>query len=276
MRASCCVRIDEELGGLELVEASHPRPRFGRHAHPTFAIGLVSAGANRFRYRGAWHTAGAGAVCTVTPDEPHAVEPAGDLGFAYRCLYPPRELLRSVAESVAGHRVGRTLALPPVIEDSQTARLVAAVFEAEGTARLARESHVLALLAPVARVTGLARAREYLVANLSENVSLAALATLAGLDPFALLRGFSRVYGLPPHAWLVQERVRRAQALLRKGLPAAEVAAEAGFSDQSHMSKVFRKLAGTTPKHFRDSRMNAFAGSGGFNDRKGSDRAAGE
>ncbi len=161
MRASCRIRIDEDLGGIELVEAVHPRPHFGRHAHATFAIGLISWGANRFRYRGEFHTAPVGALCTVTPGEPHAVEPAGDLGFAYRCLYPSAELLSATAESVAGRRVGRTLALPPVIEDVRTARLVSAIFDAEacGATRLARETRLLALLARLSLATGSSRSR---------------------------------------------------------------------------------------------------------------------
>ena len=43
------IRIDEDLGGLELIEAVHERPCFARHAHPTYALGLVQWGANRFR-----------------------------------------------------------------------------------------------------------------------------------------------------------------------------------------------------------------------------------
>jgi len=272
MRASCRIRIDEDLGGIELVEAVHPRPHFGRHAHATYAIGLVSWGANRFRYRGEFHIAPVGALCTVTPCEPHAVEPAGDLGFAYRCLYPSAELLSATAESVAGRRVGRTLALPPVIEDVRTARLVSAIFDAaaSGATRLARETRLLALLArlvtrharepvaprnPTLSAVGITRARDYLVAHLSDNVALGKLASLAGLDPFAFLRGFSRAYGLPPHAWLVQERVRRAQALLRAGLLPAEVAAEVGFSDQSHLTRHFKRILGFTPGSYRHASL---------------------
>ncbi len=268
MRASCRIRVDEELGGIELVEAAHPHPRFGRHAHATYAIGLVGAGANRFHYQGAFHTAGPGAVCTVTPDEPHTVEPVGDLGFAYRCLYPPRELLLATAESVAGRRIRRTLALPPVIDDAGTAVLVAAIFDAEacGAGRLAKETHLLALLARVATrhatepvairkpslpAAAIARARDHLDAHLSQRVPLAALAAVAGLDPFSLLRGFSKAYGLPPHAWQVQERVRRAQALLRSGVAPAEVAAEVGFADQSHLTRHFKRLLGYTPGRYR-------------------------
>ncbi len=268
MEGSSRIRIVEDLGGLELIEAVHRHPHFARHAHATYALGVVRWGANRFRYRGAFHTAGAGALCTVTPDEAHAVEPAGDEGFAYLCLYPPVELMRLAAESVGGRRLTRTLALPPVIEDAEAAQLICALFEAEaaGAPRLAREAQLLALLARVVvrhatapvvpgtkapPTTALARARDYLAAHYSENVSLTRLATTAGLDPFALLRGFSRAYGLPPHSWLLQERVRRAQVLLRTGLSPAEVAAEVGFTDQSHLTRHFKRILGITPGRYR-------------------------
>ncbi len=184
----------------------------------------------------------------------------------------PAELLSATAESVAGRRVGRTLALPPVIEDVRTARLVSAIFDAEasGATRLSRETRLLALLArlatrharepvaprnPTLSAVGITRARDYLVAHLSENVALGKLASLAGLDSFAFLRGFSRAYGLPPHAWLVQERVRRAQALLRAGLLPAEVAAEVGFSDQSHLTRHFKRILGFTPGSYRHASL---------------------
>jgi len=262
------MRIVADLGGLELIEAVHRRPHFTRHAHPTYALGVVRWGANRFRYRGALHAAGAGALCTVTPDEAHSVEPAGDAGFAYWCLYPTVERVRQAAEAVAGKRLSRTLALPAVIEDAPAARLVCALFEAEaaGAPRLAREAQLLALLARVvvrhatdpvtpsarpAHAAALARARDYLAAHCSENVSLGRLSAATGLDPYALLRGFSRAYGLPPHSWLLQERVRRAQALLRAGGAPAEVAAEVGFSDQSHLTRCFKRILGVTPGRYR-------------------------
>jgi AraC-like DNA-binding protein len=260
--------VAEDLGGIELVEALHPSPRFGRHAHPTYAIGVVTWGVNRFRYRGAWQTAPAGSLCTVTPDEPHEVEPEGDVGFAYRCLYPSEALLRSVAEDVSGKPVRRTLALPPVISDRDAARLLAELFDAEraGEPRLARETRLLALLArvgtrhavePVAArqpslpPKGIARAREYLAAHVAENVSLSALAAVAGLDPYSLVRGFSRAHGLPPHAWLVQARVRRAKELLRSGRTPADAAIEVGFADQSHLTRHFKRLLGFTPGRYR-------------------------
>ena len=280
MRESCNVRIAEDLGGMELVEATHPSPRFGRHAHPTYAIGVVTWGVNRFRYRGEWHAAPAGSLCTVTPDEPHEVEPAAGVGFAYRCLYPAAEVLRAAAEEATGRHVRRTLALPPVIADARAALLVSAVFDGEEARELclARETRLLALLARVATrharepmaegvpclpARAISRARDYLAANVAENVTLATLSAVSGLDRFSLVRGFSRAYGLPPHAWLTQQRVLAAKELLRTGSTPADAAAALGFADQSHLTRQFRRLLGFTPGRFqRAARRARRVGSG--------------
>ena len=264
MEVTANVRFARDLGGLELIEAVHHRPWFPRHSHPTYAIGVVRAGANRFRYRGSFHTAPAGTLCTVTPDEAHSVEPAGDRGFAYWCLYPSIDLVTGAAEAIGGKHPSGTLVLPPVIEDVAAAGLLCAVFEAEAATelRMARETRLLALLSHVlarhatasvvahgksASASALARARDILAACSSENLGLGQLAAMVGLDPFALARGFTRAYGLPPHAWLIQERVRRAQACLRAGTSPAAVAAEVGFADQSHLSRHFKRIVGVTP-----------------------------
>lgn len=274
MQGSCRIRVAGDLGGIELVEATHPSPRFGRHAHPTYAVGVVTWGVNRFRYRGAWQVAAAGSLCTVTPDEPHEVEPYGGVGFAYRCLYPSAEALGEAAEAASGRPVRRTLALPPVLGDPQIARLVSAIFDGQEVQepRLLRESRLLALLtrlatrhacAPVAvrepslSVKAIARARDYLAANVGENVSLATLASISGLDRFSLVRGFTRVYGLPPHAWHTAERVLRAKELLRSGSTPAEAAAQLGFADQSHLTRKFKRLLGFTPARFRRAALRA-------------------
>jgi AraC-like DNA-binding protein len=268
MDGTASVRIARDLGGLELIEAVHHRPNFPRHSHPTYAIGVVRAGANRFRYRGAFHTAPAGTLCTVTPDEAHSVEPADHHGFAYWCLYPSLELVTSTAEAVAGKRPSGTLVLPPVLEDTEAAGLLRAVFEAEAAAapRMARETRLLALLSHVlvrhatasvlvrgkpAPTSALARARDILAACSSAKLGLGQLAAMVGLDPFTLVRGFARAYALPPHAWLIQERVRRAQACLRAGLSPAAVAAEVGFADQSHLCRHFKRIVGVTPGLYR-------------------------
>ena len=151
--------------------------------------------------------------------------------------------------------------------DPDAASQLVALFEAEveGAPLLERETRLLALLRLVverhavdgrrlgfangeqrgAPAAAVARARDYLAAHCAENVSLDQLAALTGLGPYALLRAFARSYGLPPHAWLVQERVRRAQDSLRgEEFAVGEAALAVGFADQSHLTRHFKRLVG--------------------------------
>src|SRR5262249_49927670 len=95
-----------------------------------------------------------------------------------------------------------------------------------------------------------ALARSYLEAHLKDNVHLDELARLTNLSPFHLLRVFQRETGLPPHAYLTQLRVGRAKILLAAGLPLLRVAQDSGFSDQSHLTRHFKRLVGVTPGRY--------------------------
>jgi transcriptional regulator GlxA family with amidase domain len=76
------------------------------------------------------------------------------------------------------------------------------------------------------------------------------LAAEAGLSRFHFLRVFSKATGQTPHAFLINQRVNRAQALLRAGERAAEVAVACGFADQPHLTRVFRRIVGVTPGQY--------------------------
>ena len=76
---------------------------------------------------------------------------------------------------------------------------------------------------------------------------LADLAAEAGLSRYQLLRSFRAEVGMPPYAWLAQHRVARARLLLDRGHRPAEAAALAGFADQAHLTRWFRRVVGVTP-----------------------------
>ena len=82
-------------------------------------------------------------------------------------------------------------------------------------------------------------------------VTLSELAALSNVSRFQLLRGFTRAVGVTPHAYLLQQRVRLARRLLAAGRRPADAAAEAGFADQSHLTRAFRRQLGVTPARYR-------------------------
>jgi AraC family transcriptional regulator len=119
--------------------------------------------------------------------------------------------------------------------------------------------HVLAPRRPERRRDGtLPRAKlravvEFIEDHLDAGPTLEQLAAVTRLSPYYFARQFKRATGLPPHQYLLACRVERAKQLLqaRAGLPLAEVAARAGFSDQSQFSYHFKRLVGVTPGQFR-------------------------
>lgn len=96
------------------------------------------------------------------------------------------------------------------------------------------------------------RAKEMIEAGLVGNVPLADIATACGLSVGYFARAFRRTCGIAPHQWLMHRRVERAKHLLQVGkLPIAAIAADCGFSDQSHLSRVFSRMTGMTPRVWR-------------------------
>lgn len=94
------------------------------------------------------------------------------------------------------------------------------------------------------------RALKHIQDHFCERLSLEDLAAVAQLSVFRFATVFRRCVGVPPHRYICQLRVQRAQALLRDGVPAAIVANQAGFFDQSHLSRHFRSACGMTPGQY--------------------------
>ncbi len=137
---------------------------------------------------------------------------------------------------------------------------------AEGIARaiavhLLREYQQLPARKPadVAPPVAVLRAVELMRRRMSDPLSLEELAHAAGLSPFHFARQFKTATGHPPHDYLIRLRVDRAQELMRRerGWTMAAVAQDAGFSDQSHMARHFKRVLGVTPRQFADAKVDA-------------------
>lgn len=92
--------------------------------------------------------------------------------------------------------------------------------------------------------------RECLTYDDGPTLDLETLAARTGLNRFQVLRTFKRRYGVPPHTYQTRIRVARALTLLKSGRSPVDVAAQLGFADQSHMTRVFRSVCGVTPGHY--------------------------
>jgi AraC-like DNA-binding protein len=93
--------------------------------------------------------------------------------------------------------------------------------------------------------------REYLAAHAREQTPAATLERIAGIDRFTITRDFRWAFGTSPDRYRTLRRLAIAQAEIERGLSLAQVAAEAGFADQSHMTRQFKRTYGLTPTRWR-------------------------
>ena len=98
----------------------------------------------------------------------------------------------------------------------------------------------------------LQQAIEYIHAHLNRDLSLVEIARVTNISPTYFASLFKRATGIAPHKYVIQQRVKRAKLLLLKtDLAIADIALQVGFSNQSHLTRHFKRLTGMTPKQIR-------------------------
>ncbi len=96
--------------------------------------------------------------------------------------------------------------------------------------------------------------KEYIETNLVNEITLSDLAAVAGVSYAHFCRAFHTSVGMASHQYIVRRRIDMAKELLANSkLPIAEIAPTVGFGDQSHLTKHFRRIVGTTPRQFRNA-----------------------
>ncbi|MFI6146730.1 AraC family transcriptional regulator [Streptomyces sp. NPDC051109] len=267
-----------ELPGLDLLRAHYVRHTFPRHAHDGYVIAAVTGGIEEVGLPGGTVRAGPGSVVLINPEVPHTARAGVPEGWAYATLYPSRKLIAEVAAEIAGLR-GTPGFTADSVADPQTSHVITEVHRAaeEGNA-LAADTLLRGAVARMltrhagplpartvrsAGAAGAAAARAVLQERMAEPPSLEQLAAELGTGPFALLRAFRERYGMPPHTWLTDARVRRARELLEAGTPPAEAAVAVGFTDQPHLNRHFTRIVGVPPGAYRRGRSGGQHPAGG-------------
>jgi AraC family transcriptional regulator len=96
----------------------------------------------------------------------------------------------------------------------------------------------------------------YIQEHLSEEITLEAIANHVGISQYYFSHLFKQSMGVSPYQYVLRQRIERAKQLLKQSdLSIAEIALECGFANQTHLTKHFRNLAGTSPKAYRESSM---------------------
>jgi AraC-like DNA-binding protein len=249
-----------------MVHAHYVEHRFVRHSHEHFVVGLVEKGVQQYTYQGASHTTPPGQTFFVNGDEPHTGKSATTDGYLYRTLCLDPETFRQFALDITGRNELPYLAGTVVADTCLFARLqqfhkaVAANADAMkcesfllSAVRHLLEVHVenrRQIVAVGQESSVVSQVRDYIEDHYSENISLAQLGSLMSRSPFQIARAFSKMVGLPPHAYLESVRIRHAREMLKSGMSAVDTALATGYPDQSHFTHRFRRSTGITPGQY--------------------------
>jgi AraC-like DNA-binding protein len=251
------IRFGPSAQGLERAEVFLTTCAFEPHRHDTYAIGVTLAGVQTFRYRGERRVCLPGELHVLHPDELHDGAAGTEDGFGYRILYVAPELVR---EALGGGEL--PFVADPVQPASPSARVVASmladidepiddVARASIVAFVADALCALETRRPRARgpidAEAVELVREYLETHAAEQTAASTLEQIAGADRFTIARHFRRVYGTSPDRYRVLRRLGLARKAIESGEPLARAAADAGFADQSHMTRQFKRAYGLTP-----------------------------
>jgi len=259
---------DPRLNDLECLRATFRNHVYARHVHETYSIGVIEAGHEGYHHRGQSWIASGGQFALLNPDESHDGYPVGE-GYRYRTLYPEPTLMRWVMAEVMDRDSADLPWFPagPIKDPDLFVRLrrMHARLESDPSPLGRDESFLETFALLIARHSdsspgipkqgreagAVARAVDYVMANLSEPVALEDLAEHCGLGRYRLIRCFRREVGMTPHAFLMTKRVAMARRLLAGGEGLVETALLCGFSDQSHLNRVFKSQVGITPGRYR-------------------------
>lgn len=248
-------------GIREVFHAHFDEHAYPRHTHDVWTLITVLSGDIHFALDGRDHRSSPAGLTLLPPHVTHDGRAGSSGEFTKAVLYLEASV---IGEDLIGHAVDRPTTADPVaaaLAARLHARLAGDVEALEGETLVDELAARLRTgLRPTRRRVGridpgttaeLAEAaRAHLDAHLAQGVALADLAVQLHVSSRHLARAFSTTFGIPPHAYVLGQRIARARDLLLDGWPPAGVAAEVGFVDQAHLSRHFRRHVGTTPGRF--------------------------
>jgi AraC-like DNA-binding protein len=251
------IRIGRGAAGIERLEARLAGQAFAPHRHDTYAVGVTLAGVQRFSYRGERRTCLPGQCHVLHPDELHDGSAGTAAGFAYRIVYIDPALIQAalggrrlpfVADPIVDRRAFADT-LPPdlwdldePIDDVARVAIAAAVADMLDRAAATGGNKV-----DLPNLASLHRVRDLIAADPTVRHAMATLERASGLDRWTLARQFRAAFGTSPSGFRAMRRLDRARRMIRDGSPLADVAAGAGFADQSHLTRLFKRAYGLTP-----------------------------
>lgn len=259
---------DPALPFIEARKVSDGRDvNYARHWHETFSVGIITGG--RSSYTNGTHSevVEQGTLVVMNPGEVHVCNPIDGAAWSFLMFYLDagwmgrlQAELRGIATSAflpytcaalhAPHLADAGIRLFAVLTDTDSDRLMREVCVTDFVGLL--DSELTPVSAPDANAeTRIELAAKHIDAHFAQTLRLEELCVTTGLSASYLIRAFKKRYGVAPHEYQTNRRIQFGKSRLREGVSIAQVALEAGFADQAHFQRIFKRLTAATPGQYQ-------------------------
>ncbi len=250
-----CVRYyDATQLGFEFVSWENSKLSYPEHNHTSvYVLGLVLRGEIMLKRRNFPCMYRPGTVFMVPPYEPHSVVSCGAYDMLCLCVN---------ASYLAFYEKERMQKPRSDIEKCAAVLAEENLLSGEDTSLLTQELEKIYFCRTTvsSREEGIDRVKRRIERFPEEIWNIEQMAQEARMNKFHLIRAFHKTVGLTPHQFQIQNRVRKAQRLLPEVPLMTEAALSAGFYDQSHFIKHFKKILGLAPKDYKAAYVSLCAG----------------
>lgn len=258
----------KQQDNVSLLSATMSDFTYPKHAHEEYSIGLTLQGRQDFFCRGSFHKSSPGCVMLFNPEDVHDGHSGVEQDLEYVMLYIHPDEIYPLFQSL-GYKKSSTLRLQDTLFDDAMLRHHVAnmsqLLKTTSYTQIEYESSLYMLAQSLVNQHGsldlaehrsrtdtlLFRAKEYILANLHNDISIEDIANAAAMSKFHFIRLFRAQFGITPYQYVLNCRINHARKALQLGSNATLAALDSGFADISHLNRNFKKMFGMTPKQFQ-------------------------
>lgn len=264
--------INQDIQGVELMNANFKSNKASLHYHPEFIIGVMESGVQSYCPKSPKEKIiSKGHISMINPERIHSNKNLDDEGYRYRTFNIQPEVFQQIANDIAQNEVSlpnfdkvtvknkhleeQLLQLHHCLFSNQFDTIQNQNFFYETFAYLIKTHSSNKLKGDKISANSIIfnRIKDYLHTYFDSKITLEQLSEVSGLSTYYLNRVFSKSIGIPPHKYLMNLRLNKAQELLKLKNSVTEVGYMVGFFDQSHFTRNFKSFLGITPKQYQSS-----------------------
>lgn len=242
---------------------------YSKHAHEEYSLGVTLQGRQDFFCQKAFHKSASGNVIVFNPEDVHDGHSGGEEDLKYKMLYVHPDEFSPLFKSL-GYQENTILRLDQPLFDNSNLRYqilkLSALIQQSNYSKIELEAGLLQVAQSLIATSGkldlgvqntkrvdklLLKAKDYILANLQYDISIDNIAEVATMSKFHFIRQFRLQFGITPHQYVLSCRVNLARKLIEIGQPLNQAAFDAGFADDSHLNRHFKRIYGVTPKRFQ-------------------------